>query len=442
MNVFLVGNGLDLHHHFPTKYINFLNTVHFLIENYEPDKMDSVGKVFGDERLQKVDLFIEKCYEQHKRVYDLTPVNENKVNSIIEKTKNNKWYNYLYGCFNKDIGWIDFETEIAQVIVAFKTLFESCLQVNKSSTSFEADFSLKLDNIHIIDKFDFFFEGEWATCIGFERITIIDKYVTEEFSGSCTYKINTKEVISELYSSLRELADALKLYLEYFVDTPTSVLSMVGNSHCESISEVGVVYSFNYTHTFQILHKIDNVCHIHGDVRSNIVLGVNPDETDELGDIDTSFLKFKKYFQRVFFKTDISFLKNIYEGSKLLPEFRDKITLHVIGHSLDKTDADIIKQIFDLASEIKILYHNDTSTSDLIKNIVELYGKKGFDELRSQKVLRFIELEKMYFEYDEEKLAILESIDRKNPNTALELLKSYGATGLDSFIKAAMRLGK
>ena len=32
MNVLLLGNGFDLNHMFPTSYINFLNTVNFLLE--------------------------------------------------------------------------------------------------------------------------------------------------------------------------------------------------------------------------------------------------------------------------------------------------------------------------------------------------------------------------------------------------------------------------
>ena len=34
MNVFLLGNGFDLYHKLPTKYINFLNTVEFLRNYY------------------------------------------------------------------------------------------------------------------------------------------------------------------------------------------------------------------------------------------------------------------------------------------------------------------------------------------------------------------------------------------------------------------------
>ena len=58
MNVFLLGNGFDLHHKFPTGYLNFLNTLSFLVENYD-DSINTVGQVFGNQELQKKDAFIK-----------------------------------------------------------------------------------------------------------------------------------------------------------------------------------------------------------------------------------------------------------------------------------------------------------------------------------------------------------------------------------------------
>lgn len=62
MNVFLVGNGFELHHMFPTSYIYFLHTLKFLIEKYD-DSLNFVGKVFGDSKLKESNYFIKKCYE-------------------------------------------------------------------------------------------------------------------------------------------------------------------------------------------------------------------------------------------------------------------------------------------------------------------------------------------------------------------------------------------
>ena len=64
--------------------------------------------------------------------------------------------------------------------------------------------------------------------------------------------------------------------------------------------------------------------------------------------------------------------------------------LYVIGHSLDSTDEDVIKQIFESVKSIIILYHTETSVKNQIKNLVEIYGKEGLDRLRQEKSLVFL----------------------------------------------------
>ncbi len=148
------------------------------------------------------------------------------------------------------------------------------------------------------------------------------------------------------------------------------------------------VYSFNYTNTYEILYSLSNVDHIHGNTESSIVLGVNPDEKDEIYSIDTSFLQFKKYFQRTFYSTDNSFLKKEYDTQNI--RTLEGIDLYVIGHSLDVTDKDIIKLVFDSATRITVLYHSDISVKSQIKNLVEMFGKEGLDRLRAKKDLCFV----------------------------------------------------
>lgn len=55
MNVYLLGNGFDLHHKFPTRYIDFLHTVQFLSENSEQE-FSMVGDVFGNEPLKSKNI--------------------------------------------------------------------------------------------------------------------------------------------------------------------------------------------------------------------------------------------------------------------------------------------------------------------------------------------------------------------------------------------------
>jgi hypothetical protein len=76
-------------------------------------------------------------------------------------------------------------------------------------------------------------------------------------------------------------------------------------------------------------------------------------------------------------------------------------TFHVIGHSLNKTDRNILKHIFtaNKNSVIKIYYHNEEAHEKLIHNITEIIGeaevmaKVRFIHQRDEKrgLLRLIE---------------------------------------------------
>lgn len=50
----------------------------------------------------------------------------------------------------------------------------------------------------------------------------------------------------------------------------------------------------------------------------------------------------------------------------------------------------MIKQIFDSAKEITVLYHEEGKVKDYITHLVELYGKEGLDCLREEKNLIFM----------------------------------------------------
>ena len=100
MNIFLVGNGFDLHHKFPTRYIDFLHTMGFLIQNKE-ETYTTIGKIFGNEDLQQTNSFIQECYEQHQHIYNSTALDNNKIQKLISTANNNMWFKYLKTVFQK-----------------------------------------------------------------------------------------------------------------------------------------------------------------------------------------------------------------------------------------------------------------------------------------------------------------------------------------------------
>lgn len=392
MNILLVGNGFDLHHMYPTGYINFLHTFQFLTGSYD-DSFDSIGKIFGNEHLQANDEFIKDCYTQHSRIYDSTPLAVSEAKQIIGKAKNNLWYNYLCTCVTKDIRWIDFEKEISRVIEAFSDFLEcddGLYLMNNHVVFDSSEFPSNVENRHILSHFNFFFE-DFNDSILLEpgTVEIKKQYIYEKVVGSKSYYTRDDDIISELYNSLRELADILQWYLQHFIDAPSREYAALGyKPRFPSYPHPYRVYSFNYTNTIELLYDTNMVDHIHGNTQDHIVLGVNPDANDNLSSINTSFLQFKKYFQRTYFRTDYSYIQSI-KTRNSTPHIHDT-HLFVMGHSLDITDKDIIMQIFDVANKITILYHKESSIKNLIRNLVEMYGKDGFDELRTTRDLQFM----------------------------------------------------
>ena len=118
MNILLLGNGFDLYHNLPTKYINFLNTVIFL-KNNSLVNIKTIGDIFCCEKLNSRDKEIYKSYNEYKEIYDRVEIDLNDLNDLIKLAENNMWFSYLSSSLEKDMTWIDFEKEISAVIKSF-----------------------------------------------------------------------------------------------------------------------------------------------------------------------------------------------------------------------------------------------------------------------------------------------------------------------------------
>lgn len=190
--------------------------------------------------------------------------------------------------------------------------------------------------------------------------------------------------------ALQILAQKLQVYLYVFIDR--AVHSLATNNKLQQLNELtnaDKVITFNYTHTYEKLYPGAEVYHIHGDVKNNIVLGVNTNTDDNIETVNTDFIRFKKYFQRVFYETDHGYLETIKE-LRLIRTTLSKIHLTVMGHSLDVTDKDVIAELFELAGEIQILYHEKKQVSSYISNLISMFGKETFDDWRISKNLAFV----------------------------------------------------
>ena len=73
-------------------------------------------------------------------------------------------------------------------------------------------------------------------------------------------------------------------------------------------------------------------------------------------------------------------------------ETKEDFCLTIMGHSLDITDKDIIIELFDHARAINVYYHDENAKKDYIDNLIKIFGKQKFDDLRRNKNLRFCSL--------------------------------------------------
>lgn len=383
MNITLLGNGFDLFYKLPTKYINFLNTIQYL-STTSLFEDQTLGKIFGAEKLQGADSWIAESYEKYKDCYDAVSISYEEIGALI-KVKENLWYKYLWKSLNKDTGWIDFEKEIALVIRCFQERFDmetTSRVLHRDALSNEAEY--------IIKEFDFFIDN---TSRGSSQIEYTKKeYQMEYPCGSGNMVLDKEKIAATLLDALKEFTAALNSYLYFFVER--LLLRLVKEKKlavCDAIQHSDYIVTFNYTSTYEKLKLSDQVFHVHGSIGKEIVLGINPDSEDTVGNVNTTFIQFKKYYQRTMLESDKPYIRWISDNRDNRSGIEDNHLL-VFGHSLDISDKDIISELFNIANEIVILYHDPKVKSDYISNLVRIFGSDGFSSLRYNKNLKFLDL--------------------------------------------------
>jgi hypothetical protein len=308
----------------------------------------------GAKKLQEVDKDIAISYQEYKAVYDSTPLEEGIVNKLSALAKSNYLFLYLFASFNRDIGWIDFEKELSVIIDEFRDYLLDVSLRKGTKARPRSDVGQ-----YILGFFNYFYQ-QYDTRSSYTSHRVInEEYILEYPRGSFIKVINKDKVVETLEKQLQELADGLRLYLQCFVEnivvrmSKTKILQQY-----QALTGAKHVVTFNYTNTYELIYPHEKVYHIHGNVKDRIILGVNPNEADELSAIDVTFLRFKKYFQRVIYHSDDAYLAWV---------TKEKDTsLVVMGHSLDVTDKDVIMQMFSAAKDITVLYYNETAEASLV----------------------------------------------------------------------------
>lgn len=337
MDILVIGNGFDLAHGLKTTYKDFLT-------NCRNNENQSFNEEFCKTNLW-LRHFIKKQNEIGNTWIDL----EKEIYRVI--TKIYKFRNWNGN--NKNSGHL--------------------LKINRSINEFNLDEIYSYINQDYLNK----------DCKNKGYTLDIYKDSKHYFYA---YFESFKGFINFLYDQLREFTNVFSNYLNNDVlsllptNSPYS-LSLSNNNHL-------YVLSFNYTDTCERLYgKMFSFrsYYVHGNIGCkngcNLVLGTysfdnKPQNGNPRSAIPYEFNVFRKHNQRHKYGTIEAYqelLKELTDHRKVI-----KPVFHVIGHSLDETDKNILKHLFLINKNaiINIYYHDEEAQERLINNITDIIGEE------------------------------------------------------------------
>ncbi len=337
--ILVIGNGFDLAHGLPTKYTDFLNFSElFLADDNEYKNKKQI--IFPKEGQEKTN-FLSNINSCRKSV-------DNSVNIFRHKFERNNLIKYFMKLYNRKEKWVDFESLLHGYINNITGYFQnqnnySCLPENikllvSTNTSKNNSEIKKIVFNHLRNELDDFID-----CLDF-------------YFNMVVYKTRIAKYPLEIYKNM---------YFDY-------------------------ILSFNYTDTYnRVCRKLDrlqinekNIHYLHGRTGStnrhnNMVLGISDFDSDNL---DTVY--FKKYFQRI----------QKHTGNKYKKWINIENEIVFMGHSMDITDGDIIKELITKTSKTIIYYYNQSDYEQKVINLIKIFGKEQFEKLYYEQKILFKEL--------------------------------------------------
>lgn len=348
-NLLIVGNGFDLEHGLKTHYTDFFDTIN--------NRVSSKNEII----LNNHKYLIE---DNHLLLY------------LLEEYKQNK----LQGN-----NWIDIETKLKDIIIFVEEIntHHFLIKEYRPNIDYIKNEYFKLNelddkaNILFPDKLKNHFSPIW-----------IDPFNTIFYSNE-----RYIEIINNLENNLYILTNMLR---DYLLEQNISAIEKT-----KDISDIDYkithVLSFNYTDTFRQLYSdIDNnkIDFIHGSLnKNNLVLGINETLTEDTANKIVDTVYFKKYFQRIYKKTDYKYVSWLDPTD--YKNYADFDTVYIHGHSLDESDKEILKKIINSVlkkdtSTVKIFYYDEKHYRQEVSNLIKVLGKDVFQKYYFQNRIIFI----------------------------------------------------
>lgn len=339
-NLLIIGNGFDLEHDLKTHYTDFFDTINNNVSSKNEIILNNNKYLIKDNNLL---LYLIKEYKQNK----------------------------LQGN-----NWIDIETELKKIISLIEEININNFIDNMSYYSGDEYTTIK----KIQSKSSYYFKNcLFPFIIGNNYY----KYINEHYNIS----------IKILEKDLNELTNMLR---DYLLEQDISNLTKT-----KDISDIDYkithVLSFNYTDTFRKIYSDiddDKIDFIYGSLnKNNLVLGINETLTEDTANKIVDTVYFKKYFQRIYKKTDYKYVSWLDPTD--YKNYADFDTVYIHGHSLDESDKEILEKIINSVLKkytptVKIFYYDEKHYRQEVTNLIKILGKDVFQKYYFQNRIIFI----------------------------------------------------
>ena len=219
----------------------------------------------------------------------------------------------------------------------------------------------------------------------------IDSYmsVPEEIYGLVYFVANPATsnkrcVLKHLLEELENEWNRLEKQLQQFIKEATTGQP----SGPEALKNHGAkrVLSFNYSDTAERLYGLspENVAHVHGDVSTSIVVGIEPSMiTNQSVTEESAFINFFKRFRRIYKNCNKDY------NRKIMNNLTEESIIAIYGHSLDLSDRSILEPFFEKKLQRYDIYcYKDTDAYKI--KLARLIGLDLYDELEKDGKINLI----------------------------------------------------
>lgn len=379
--ILITGNGFDLHHKLPTTYKDFIKIISHILQDYNIGFEDIYQNSESFTEIKKLfDNDIEFC--------------KKNIDSILEIANKNILFDFFKNELEIDT-WIDFENKIEYLLEGVFYSIRVFRETIVSSGPIQANrtFTVKShlrNNIVYSSILNFL---KIITSSDTQGFTLNEKYLIKKYNYYVDF--DEDKILNLIYSQLIEFRKLFNLYLQTFV-VPLYDKYKSEEHLSDVFSNIDYYFTFNYTPTFEKIYNFEkfDINYLHGKSepeKENIVFGINELFDDEC--YKSEYIKFTKYFQKFNNRTDFYFL------NKLEKSDTENYVFYFWGHSLDKSDASYINEVFDFVDNIKskirrivVIYHSEGSRSKSLLNLFSIRGKVDIENKMRNNHLLFYDI--------------------------------------------------